>query len=229
MKTIKFSTTDKYIDTPIPAKKFVPDWYKKLEKFLGSGNSPKFVNGHVNKTAKHCMPLLDGFTAGYMVVTWVDILVEQREGKPVLQWAGGPDIVKMRPSAGNDFMPVPAGHDSANFVWCNQTHIKTPVGYSIMVTHPSNRFDLPFTTLSGVIDTDTPLHDGNLPFFLKEGFEGTIPKGTPIFQVVPFKRENWESKIDRSISNEANKNAFDAGSVLFGWYKSTVWKRKTYN
>jgi hypothetical protein len=98
-----------------------------------------------------------------------------------------------------------------------------------MISHPANRFDLPFTTLSGIVDSDTALHEGNLPFFIKEGFEGLIPKGTPIFQIIPFKRENWKSEIDRDISIEANKNAFSAGSVLFGWYKSKVWKRKTYN
>lgn len=229
MKLIKFSTTNEHIDVPEPAKKYIPDWYKKFERFYGSGNTPKFVNGHVNKTAKHCMPLLDGLTAGYMVTTWLDILVEQHDGKPVLSWSGKPDIVKMRSSMGNEPFPIPAGHDSTHFVWCNETHIKTPSGYSVLITHPNNRFDLPFTTVGGIMDTDVTSHEGNLPFFIKEGFEGTIPKGTPIFQVIPFKRENWRSEVDRNISKEASKNAFDSSSVLFGWYKSTVWKRKTYN
>ena len=43
-----------------------------------------------------------------------------------------------------------------------------------MITHPHNRHDLPFTTLSGIIDSD----DWNAPvftaFFLKRNFMGTI-------------------------------------------------------
>ena len=32
---------------------------------------------------------------------------------------------------------------------------------------------------------------GNVPFFIKSGFEGVIPAGTPIAQLIPIKREKW--------------------------------------
>ena len=32
--------------------------------------------------------------------------------------------------------------------------IEAPEGYALLFTHPVNRFDLPFTTLSGLVDCD---------------------------------------------------------------------------
>lgn len=229
MKTIRFAAINDHIETPLPARNYVPDWYKKMERFFGSGNKPKFVNGGVNKTVKLCVPLLDSLTAGYMVTSWQDILVEQHDGNPVLLWSGDVDIARVRPNNGSSSLPVPAGHNSTDFTWYNPICIKTPKGYSALITHPFNRYDLPFTTTSGVVDADATMNDGSVPFFLKEGFEGIIPKGTPLFQVIPFKRDNWQHEVDSSILAEAAKNKHNANSVLSGWYKSNVWKRKTFN
>jgi hypothetical protein len=69
---------------------------------------------------------------------------------------------------------------------------------------------------------------GNLPFFLKEGFEGIIPKGTPIAQIIPFKRESWNLQKDAALVNESRLNSRNSDSVIFGWYKKTIWKKKSY-
>jgi hypothetical protein len=45
------------------------------------------------------------------------------------------------------------------------------------------------------VDTDVLETHANSPFVIEENFEGIIPKGTPMFQVIPFKRENWEMEI----------------------------------
>ena len=41
--------------------------------------------------------------------------------------------------------------------------IEAPAGYSLLFTHPANRFDLPFTTLTGLVDCDR-YHDIPDPF-----------------------------------------------------------------
>jgi hypothetical protein len=82
--------------------------------------------------------------------------------------------------------------------------IQTPPGYSLMFTHPLNRIDLPFTTISGLVDTD--LFFDNLINFPARwhdvDFNGVLPKGTPVAQCIPVKREGWKSRIE-PLSSEA--------------------------
>ena len=71
--------------------------------------------------------------------------------------------------------------------------IETPPGYSLLCTHPVNRTDLPFTTLTGLVDCDT-FHDSPLNFPARwhdVNFNGVLPKGTPVAQCLPVKRESW--------------------------------------
>jgi hypothetical protein len=98
----------------------------------------------------------------------------------------------------------------------------------MLVTHPINRYDLPFTTWSGLIDSDRFWANGNLPFALKEDFIGTIPEGTPFAQLIPVKRAKWQAIYDQSkveaymLQGEAARNPKTN-------YKKTKWVRKEYN
>jgi hypothetical protein len=108
--------------------------------------------------------------------------------------------------------------------WC----IKTPKGYSSVFTHPINRPDLPFYTLGGVIDTDKWGEAGSHPFLLKKGWEGIIPAGTPIIQIIPFKREGWVNKVNRLMSGEYIKKIFLRDRYLKDFYKIFAWSSKSY-
>jgi hypothetical protein len=101
----------------------------------------------------------------------------------------------------------------------------------VLLTHPLNREDLPFHVTSGIIDSDVFFNAGNIPFFIKEDFEGVIPKGTPIAQLIPIKRYDWKMQI-RSASSKALRNlgyfAYLARTKDFN-YKRTMWHRKKYD
>jgi hypothetical protein len=109
-------------------------------------------------------------------------------------------------------------------------YYETPPGYSVLLTHPMNRFDLPFLVPSGIIESDIMGIPVFVTFFLKKEFIGTIPRGTPIFQLVPFKRENWENKIcvDEKEINKKDYELENRRSRLFGYYKKHAWRRKEY-
>jgi hypothetical protein len=116
------------------------------------------------------------------------------------------------------------------FTWKFSAAISIPLGYSFLLTHPINRHELPFTTVSGVVDggfVTNPI--GSLPFYIKDGFEGVIPQGTPIAQIIPFRQENWSSKIANGLVNIGKKHGEQSKAVLSGWYKKTFWTRKNYN
>jgi hypothetical protein len=75
---------------------------------------------------------------------------------------------------------------------------ETPPGYSLLFTHPINRSDLPFTTLSGLVDCDT-FHHSPIHFPARwhdANFNGTLPKGTPVAQCIPVKREIWNATFE---------------------------------
>jgi hypothetical protein len=98
-----------------------------------------------------------------------------------------------------------------------------------MFTHPINRPDLPFYTMTGIVDTDTFPVPVNFPFFIREDFDGIIPEGTPIAQVIPFKREDWKADVD--VENQSNPPVSFLNNIFsppFNFYKRNFWKRKKY-
>lgn len=225
-KQIKFAVQgNKLIETPEPSKKHIPVWYRESERFIGG--KLKINNGVGNHGLKMCVPFLDAMTSGYTALLWTDVVVEQTELGPRLQWRSMPEPLEKRPRL-NKTLPTPAGHDEDHYAWKSQFNVQVPKGYSILISHPFNRFDLPFTTLSGVVDADMTMARGNLPFFLKSGFEGIIPAGTPIYQILPYKREDWQSVKDISIVEVAESNEFNAMRKAYGWYKDFKWHRKSY-
>lgn len=228
-KILKFSTKEKYLTGIKPIRNYIPEWYKKTDRFIGK----KQIIGGVTdgaKTIKLCVPFLDTLVSGYTVELWQDVqVVIDNFGTQVMLWGGEPDVAEKRPDAIQGNLPIPNGYSEQAFAWKFPFAIKTPKGYSVLMSHPMNRYDLPFITLSGIVDSDITMSPGNLPFFLKEGFEGMIPKGTPIVQIFPYKRDSWESKEDKSISEEAEKQRLLTLRSAFGYYKTKVWNKKTYN
>lgn len=71
---------------PAAASGSIPEWYKQLAMHL----LPKGSRGyHANITLKACPPFLDSMTTGYVIKTEVDLLVEQVDGVPYVQWQVG--------------------------------------------------------------------------------------------------------------------------------------------
>jgi hypothetical protein len=97
---------------------------------------------------------------------------------------------------------------------------------------PMNRFDLPFMNTTGIVDSDKVHLLGSFPFFIADGWEGTIPAGTPYLQVLPFKRENWEHEIEILNTSEIYGKMVDNANFYRqpdgGVYKNKVWSRREY-
>lgn len=232
MKQIQFipSSTEifNFVQSPISAKKLTPQWYKDIEN--NYKKSPLFKDDGklANTNLKMCMPFWDALTAGYIQVTWSDIYISKdSEEKVQFVYSQGPNPLNARsskhvPTYSNEFYPI-------EFVWQTPWSLKLPRGYSALVCHPLNRLDLPFVTLNGIIDSDVFSHSvfGNQPFYIKNGFEGLIPAGTPMFQIIPIKREFWESKsVTHTVEQE--KKVRQNGSKMWGFYKNNFWQKKEY-
>jgi hypothetical protein len=217
-----------YVDRPLSAKKFIPDWYKNTLVFNEKNVFFDEKNNEItNLGLKKCMPFIDSLTCGYIQSTWCDIYINCSDDKIEIRSSTGPKIIIAREK---NNLEIPVFFHNIEFAWKNQWLPKLPDKYSILLTHPLNRYDLPFQTLSGIIDSDKFYHtpNGNFPFFLKKEFSGFIPAGTPMYQLIPFKRENWESSII-SYSEKIEKEYGKSFKKFFGFYKNNFWNKKQYN
>lgn len=85
--------------------------------------------------------------------------------------------------------------------------IEAPPDYSLLFTHPVNRRDLPFTTLTGLVACDafhdTPVH---FPAYWHDvDFNGVLPRGTPFVQCLPVKREGWTAEFATLSADEIKR------------------------
>jgi hypothetical protein len=235
MKKIEFICSDieidKIVDPPKPSKFFIPEWYKKSSSYVTDDNSPIHYDGKVNHTFKKCIPILDSMTSGYMFGLPSDVyaLNPEKYSKIRLSWGGFPIEIISSKHAPEQLKKYPTtGNFQELFRWKFWWQIKTPPGYSCLFLHPLHRNDLPFITMSGIVDTDTYNAPIEFPFFLNNSFEGKINKGTPVVQIIPFKRDSWKS-VSRGFSENVNINIMKNFSIIGDMYKKTFWKNKEYN
>jgi hypothetical protein len=89
---------------------------------------------------------------------------------------------------------------------------------------------LPFYVPSAIVDSDIWALPAFIPFFIKRNFIGKIEKGTPIFQMIPIKREDWDLEIDLSEESILKHRIREEKrrSHITGHYKKTTWQRKRY-
>jgi hypothetical protein len=221
------SAIDVYPDIITPAKNYIPQWYKKIPQW--KNNEIFEIGKGVNITVKHCMPFLDSLRSGYMITLPNDLYVKNDNGFPYIGWNNA-DFAPLLRDEPADSNLIPAGHYPNEFSWRTGSANTVPIGYSVLFTHPLNRHDLPFTTLSGIVDGGLIMNPtGQIPFYIKDGFEGIIPQGTPIVQMIPFRQENWSMKKSKGLVEESYKHNKQTLSVFSGWYKKTFWTRKNYN
>jgi hypothetical protein len=217
-KIIQAQTSDRTVDftPPVPAKTEIPDWFKSI---------PSLVEGEMS--IKRCVPVLDAFTAGYIIVSNVDFMFDEESGR-FLDNASYSSPVSHHLDFQTEDMQIDKNLNPHPFKWNNQWHLKLPKGYSLLITHPLNRTELPFHSLTGIVDADVHPVVINFPFFMKKGFSGLIPAGTPLVQIIPIKREPWELKVNDQ-DTYFYKDFWKWNSQPEATYKRKFWQRKDYS
>ena len=223
---------------PGPTIKTIPNWYKDADRFAQNpitGKAWEMPDGSGKvPTWKACPAVYDIMGTGYVYKTPCDI--------EVYTDASGQIQMKVLDLKNKDFiqdrMPMPQfkhphGYYEKHFAWWADWAVELPEGYSALYTQPFNRFELPFLTTSGIIDNDKVHLPGTMPFFIIKGFTGTIPAGTPYAQILPFKREHWESDYiagqnpqEMSLKNQENSAKYRVPDG--GVYQREVWERRKY-
>ena len=226
---ITFTNTFNYEfgkNVPQPSSKFLPEWYKNTESYINGQKTPNGV-GQTSATVKRCMPVFDAITAGYIIPTYTDVYVSQKNGLPWYEW---PTLEPIQ------FHPIEQAqnHPNSNGApypkWINPWSIKTPSGYSTLFVQPFHQENKYFTILPGIVDTDTYTAPVNFPFVLNNvKFEGIIPAGTPMAQVIMIKRDKWEMSFGSDEDNKEQSKVFEyLRTTFFDSYKSKYRTPKEY-
>ena len=183
---------------PVPALLGLPDWFKTMPHKAFST-----VLQMEQQTVKKCPPFIDAMTYGYLMPLVADLRVErgafswEREvpGGPLTSYSRSPiDFHDNTQVSGTPFFE----EDRFLLKFTNFWTIELPPGYSALITHPINRNDLPFVTLTGLVDADLYRENFiNFPARWRDpDFTGVLTKGTPVAQCVPFKRDSWIERFD---------------------------------
>jgi hypothetical protein len=219
---------------PVPASSQIPEWYKKVPKYVANTDKPIKALG--KKDLKLCVPFRDAMINGYIIRLPADLEVAQSA-------TGDIDIFNNQelpvnichkrgnindPMAQGHGMPAPMGTNPTMFSWMPMYGVELPKGFSALVTHPFNRYELPFITTTGLVDSDMFTLAGNIPFFVKKGFVGIIPAGTPIAQIIPIARHDWFSEIQEQDPFEYERLITKRDVHLVGSYGRHLRQPKSF-
>lgn len=216
---------------PVSAKKLIPDWFKKIPP-----------HNEDDMTVKKCVPFLDAMSVGYTILNHIDIVIWQTtDGEVKIQWLNDEHkehMMRWPPIETHPQRQIPGspmeGHTILKFMspWI----IETPPEYSLLFLPPINRLEIPIVPLVGLVDSDTYQNNVNIPFIhtMLEPDEKRhhIPKGTPICQVVPIKREKWSAEysfLDEKELNKQKKLRKTIQKDRQDWYKNYAHVKKNYD
>ena len=179
---------------PIPARRGLPQWLKDMPMAAHSPDAETTV-----KTVKKCPPFLDAMQSGFLIPLPCDI--EVRDGAFEWDWRELPSFPRHTPRSPLSFhvaaqvVDTPLFAEDTIFIkFQNLWTIETEPGYSLLVSHPVNRLDLPFRSLTGLVDSDR-YKDSYVHFpaaWTDPTFSGRLPKGTPVAQCLPVRRDQLE-------------------------------------
>jgi hypothetical protein len=99
-----------------------------------------------------------------------------------------------------------------------------------LFTHPIHRDSLPFQAFSAIIDTDNFISDGHLSMYIEKDFKGIIERGTPLVQVIPFKRDKHEMEIVeiKESMSTISKQRLSVRSKFKNFYRDNLRQKKEY-
>jgi hypothetical protein len=199
---IRLNCLPGYIDhlpKPVLAGAALPDWLRAMPAEAAADA----LGGAVVRTVKQCPPFVDALRTGVLFPLAAALTVRAGELSwdwdlpvhPVARPSRAPIGVHLpEQAAGVPGLPEPT---QLVVKFTNFWTVALPEGWSMLFTHPLNRLDLPFRTISGVVDCDS-WTDGLVHFsalWSDPDFEGVLPAGTPVAQGILLRREPIELEI----------------------------------
>ena len=208
------------IAPPVEAKTYVPDWFRKLPAV----DEAKHSMNDIGLTIKRCMPFLDAMTTGWIIPLAATVRMEIRDNGAEVAAGWEFDRVMVSNHGMHQVKGNPWGHRPPR-KFHNYWTIVTPPGWSCLFINPLNRPNGLFEIVAGVVDTDSYRALINFPFFAT-GPDGlhVIERGTPLVQVIPFRRDAAEVATEIRAATKAESEdrvrAERKVTASSGWYRT---------
>ena len=201
---------------PMPARHALPDWLRTMPRTAFSD-----AHGQDVRTVKQCPPFIDAMSHGFIMPLPCDVHVSDG----VLSWnwdypALSVELHTRSPlsfhvpaqATGTPFFSPDVAVVKFNSFWT----IELEPGYSLFATHPINRADLPFRTLTGLVDSDRFTDVGVLfpAQWVDPEFEGVLPRGTPVAQCFAVERERLDLLFQPFTDQDVRRYEATAGKLL---------------
>lgn len=215
------------IAPPVPAREALPDWFRRL--------APVDKN-HLSTTdnaltVKRCMPFLDALMAGWILPLAATVRIEIADNGQTVHT--GWDFDKTMVSNHHPYQVN--GHPMQPRPPCkihNHWTIRTPPGWSCLFIPPMNQPNGVIEVASGIVDTDEYRSLINFPFFATapDGFY-TLEKGTPLVQVIPFRRDDLVRpgvvRAETEAEATERQRILRATGAGDGWYRKEARDRRS--
>jgi hypothetical protein len=224
---IRFLCEPRYkgvIPEPFPAKRFIPEWYKKLDPYYKETGAWK-----PTPTLKRCPPVLDAFSAGWIIPLAAEVHFQVRDNGTGLSWeVDFPSSIIENHKLGQ--ISTHPDHPKVPLKIINHWVIQTAPGWSCLFVPPLNRIEEKLDLFSGIVETDKYFEYVNFPGFvkMKNGYQ-TLERGYPLVQVIPFKRDYDKSMVVDSLSEDELKQlqkTRDRKASEFSYYRDNLWEKK---
>jgi len=199
---------------PSPASNCVPEEISNLEtpKERYKSQEPPVVN------IKSCMPAMDYLTSGYIIYNAYEVELETvfnnfketiklKTAQTINQPSTDAFSRKSMAVFERDSCPM-SKHDvkiKQYFKFRSMWSIKTPPGYSCLVMQPFYLPNNEIQILPGIVDTDSYHLPISVTGYVISKDKLRISPGTPLLQIIPFKRDDWEMSVSNNVPSDKSK------------------------
>jgi len=199
-----------------------PEWLKNQRTYEDSRD--KFLN---------CPGMADYMKAGYIIPAWENIKIKANTADTVIligeQAVSKMIVSPMNPNLVNGIAPIESSAKLKVTKVATPWAIFTKAGYSAYVIPAI--YHSPFLkdlyVYSGIVDYDK-FTVCNFVFSAIRACEIEIPTGTPLLQIIPFKREGIGAVCMKATDVDKDKASFQFPSKIRSAYRKYCYGKKTY-
>lgn len=204
-----------FLPPPVAARSVLPQWLRDMPAKAFSEFHQRSI-----RTVKQCPPFIDAMTYGFMILLPCDVTVEG--GRFAWEWDIPMPAAKHHPRAPLSFhvreqmRGAPLSNERAAIKFNSFWTVELEAGWSLFATHPANRDDLPFRTVTGIVDCDR-FHDAGINFpatWIDADFDGVLSRGTPVAQCFPVPRVGFDLVTESFDDRQVGDYDATVGAVL---------------
>lgn len=203
---------------PQPARKFIPEWFEKLSAYQMHNADGVKPGDHIalkriefeSATIKACRPVQEFLNLGYVIPLWSEHAFKRDTMAGFFYSATKWGVDGHMGDQLGDALKTTNMFQMGNVAkFMNPWQVVTPPGYSCLFIKPFYHFEDRFEIMPAIVNTDKFDSTVNFPALIRsencgDGF--VIEMGYPLVQVIPFKRTDWKSMIER-FSDELTKKS----------------------